>query len=236
MDTIRMLFVVLKIEELMKNMLMLFTVLLVLSYASCSTDAGEWSATDVCPESNRGTFVDERDGREYKYTTIGDQVWMAENLNYEVEKFSDCLYEDDCEQHGRHYEYSIVLQGGLCPIDWHVPSLDEWRVLINTMGGEEEGGHRLKSLTEWMPLNPGEESNGTDDCGFSALPVPRSGATHFGYDAAFMTSTDKCEASECKNYSRYFYYIKMETNSYAITQSYVVAQGSERLALRCVKD
>ena len=25
---------------------------------------------------NRGTFVDERDGQVYSYTTIGDQVWM----------------------------------------------------------------------------------------------------------------------------------------------------------------
>ena len=62
--------------------------------AACTTDSGESSVVDdfdasvVCPAEgtnaygmpNRGTFVDERDDQEYKYTTIGDQVWMAENL------------------------------------------------------------------------------------------------------------------------------------------------------------
>lgn len=29
-----------------------------------------------------GTFVDDRDGQEYKCVRIGDQVWMVDNLNY----------------------------------------------------------------------------------------------------------------------------------------------------------
>ena len=84
---------------------MLFFILF--SVTSCLFDEEdeEWSASKVCPEAgtnrygmpNRGTFVDERDGRVYKYTTIGDQVWMAENLKFELPyPYSSCYGMEYC--------------------------------------------------------------------------------------------------------------------------------------------
>lgn len=66
-----------------------------------SNDEEKWDASKVCPENgmnsygipNRGSFVDERDGQVYNYTTIGNQVWMAENLRYNAQ-YSMCSNDD----------------------------------------------------------------------------------------------------------------------------------------------
>lgn len=82
-------------------------------FVACSTDAEDkWDAAEVCPAEgmnaygmpNRGTFVDERDGYEYKYTTIGNQVWMAENLQLKTE-YSECYeYAEDMTEKCARYD------------------------------------------------------------------------------------------------------------------------------------
>lgn len=38
--------------------------------------------TEPTPEPEEGKMIDPRDNHEYKIVTIGEQIWMAENLAY----------------------------------------------------------------------------------------------------------------------------------------------------------
>ena len=105
------------------------------------------------------TFKDARDGKTYKKVKVGEQVWMAENLNYAGKEAGGKCYgnkPENCEKYGRLYDYSDANRA--CPADWHLPSEEEWDALAKSVGANP--GEKLKSKS-W---------GGTDAYNFSALP------------------------------------------------------------------
>jgi len=112
----------------------------------------------------KGTFTDSRDKKKYKTVKIGEQTWMAENLNYNATG-SKCYDNNsaNCTKYGRMYDWSAALKA--CPKGWHLPSDAEWDTLVNYAGGWETAGKKLKSVSGWN-----NNGGGTDDYGFSALP------------------------------------------------------------------
>jgi len=138
------------------------------------------------------TFKDPRDGKVYKTVKIGDQIWMAENLNYDVPG-SKCYNDDpvNAEKYGRLYDWETAKKA--CPIGWHLPSNDEWQTLVDFTGGLGIAGKKLKTKSGWndngcktladFVNNIGiagkkpktknswnDSDNGDDTYGFSALP------------------------------------------------------------------
>jgi len=109
------------------------------------------------------TFTDDRDGREYKTVKIGNQKWMAENLRFNVGDSWCFGNEIMLCQFGRLYDWNMAKIA--CPKGWHLPSDDEWKEMI-TVIGPKTGGKKLKSTSVWEG-----NGRGTDDFGFSALPV-----------------------------------------------------------------
>jgi uncharacterized protein (TIGR02145 family) len=164
------------------------------------------------PNKTYGTLIDQ-EGNTYKTILIGSQKWMAENLKTSVYRNGDAIltlnpsqwssatsgawlyYNNDVSNqcpYGKIYNwYTVVDSRNVCPIGWHVPSLQEWYTLINTLGGEMVAGGKLKStgLDHWSLFN----EQATNESGFSSLPGGASSSdanTYFlGENAYFWTSS-----------------------------------------------
>lgn len=86
-------------------------------------------------EGNLGAFTDSRDGKTYKTVKIGNQIWMAENLNYDVGSGSYCYDNDlaNCSKNGRLYTLEAARKA--VPRGWHLPSKNEFDQLLSYLGG-----------------------------------------------------------------------------------------------------
>jgi len=137
------------------------------------------------------SFIDPRDGIEYKTVKIGDLEWMAENLNTErfrngksipqaksieelqiyskAKEAAWCYYSfkiKNEEKYGKMYNgYAVINSNNIAPQGWHVPSLEEYKKLASFLGGDKIAVLKLKSNTGWA-----KNKNGTNSTGFNALP------------------------------------------------------------------
>ena len=252
---------------------LLFVALLVVFFSACSdngsqaendNDDGKVSSGTSTDEKNisevkDGFLIDSRDGHKYKVVTIGNQTWMAENLNYAYlepmygnDSSSFCYNNDPsyCKKYGRLYLWDAAkdtagrfnsngnIVRGVCPLGWHLPTRDEWEELLLTTGGFSVAYRTLKSKTGWKDKKEPNDNNGTDDFGFSVLPAglfsniyDKKGVyEEEGEKAAFWFYTKRAIASP----TPYFLFLKDDNVVYVIVSSKTYQQL--KVSVRCLKD
>ena len=193
------------------------------------------------PEIEYGVFVDDRDGQVYRSVKIGEQVWMAENLNYAVD--SSYCYEDsleNCQKYGRLYATRDIAKSA-CPAGWHLPDNSEFKSLIASADGRDlasgddnMAGKALKSKSGWRNMNNGNDGNGTDSWGFSALPAGYKTVSSFfnmKLSAKFWSSTGQ-------KGDDYYLNITYSSDEGSLWVSIFSAQDnlSDSYSVRCVRD
>ncbi len=191
---------------------------------------GEWKIAFFNPDIEYGTLKDSRDGKIYRTVKIGEQVWMAENLNFasDEENGNSYCYDDIesyCDTYGRLYTYPAAAVA--CPKDWHLPTNEEWLELIDYIGGLEGAAKALRAKGAWSLRDYPETAEDEDKFGFSALPAGVYYFGAFGKSAWFSSSTLLSEHSDAiRN-------IGVENADAAINGN---AMFSTAISVRCIKD
>ncbi|MFH0736779.1 MAG: FISUMP domain-containing protein [bacterium] len=196
--------------------------------------------------TNEDSTVTDFDGNLYHTVSIGDQIWLKENLN--SKHYSDgtiipgvAAYNNSDSMaviYGRLYTWNAAMKNsttpgtqGVCPNEWHVPSDAEWTKLENYLGGVTVAGGKMKETgtAHWFSPNTGA----TNSSGLSILAAGEYDA-HYSPNifqqlkesAVFWTST---QISSSKARERYLTYNQASSNFY---DWFKVMKYS----IRCVKD
>lgn len=173
----------------MNKLLLLIFITIIFSNCKKNNDS---IVSPVKPQSLPNSVTD-ADGNIYPIVTIGQQVWMSENLK--VTKYNDgtpipliednsawgklttpgmCWYNNDqatyfANKYGALYNWYAVNSGKLCPKGWHVPTDAEWTILSEYLGGSGIAGGKMKEAgtAHWSSPNTGANNHS----GFNGLPA-----------------------------------------------------------------
>ena len=199
-------------------------------------------------------IVTDIDGNVYHTVTIGPQVWMVENLrttkyrngdpipyisdNKNLENITTgaySIYGNDISHksvYGALYNWFAVADPReIAPAGWHIPSDDEWTILIENLGGVEIAGGKLKEsgTIHWQAPN----TNASNSSGFSGLPGGsfrrNESFNEMGYAGIYWSST------EYEN-TGYPQAKTFDLNFSTETASQLSQNQNIGLSVRCVKD
>ena len=117
-----------------------------------------------------------------------DNKYIGETFSATIPNYNTrTIYYD---KYGKLYNwYAVNDPRGLAPLEFHVPSDDEWTELIYFLGGFNIAGLKMKSSTGWNNYG-----NGTNSSRFSAFPGgfrDKNGVCNlFGFNGGWWSSSD----------------------------------------------
>ena len=168
-----------------------------------------------------GTLIDLRNKKVYKTVVIGNQTWMAENLNFEykvklVDRDDSISYgicnTDSCSKYGRYYTWASAMDSaGVYSTNGSGCGYGKTCLPTYPVRGICPEGWHLPTIDEWKTLYSTMGSSpyamqakgyakwtrATDAYGFSALPAGRyetgypPGFEGVGLHASFWSATER---------------------------------------------
>ena len=177
----------------------------------------------------------------YQTVIINDVQWMAENLRATHYNNGDVIvniewddgwtynYEPACADYneseantaiyGKLYnQFAVDDERGICPVDWHVASSDEYTELAEYLGGIEIAGYKMKDSSTWDGSN---QSNFNGLAGGCRDSGPANGDCCMDILGQFWTSNSSV-------------YTELELNKDALVFNTKDKRAGK--SVRCIKD
>ncbi len=217
------------------------------------------------PDVEYGELLDERDNQVYRTVKIGDQEWMAQNLNFAVDSsfcdasdstfcdragrlytwnaavgksMEECSYDDDCD-FSKDTIKAIGRIRGVCPDGWHMPSFDDFYTLKTTVAELYPEKFNLLGSRLVKSQNGWEEGLATNETGFSI--VPAKGWTYKQESVAYWIAEVHLESGDNPNFhvsqygNNHNIYIEFTARDDAFPE-FGALKKANHFSVRCLKN
>ncbi len=236
---------------------------------SSSSDGFDWSLPKTAylnPDIEYSEMTDKRDGKKYKTVKIGEQTWMAENLNYADSNLTPsikgknwCIDNDEakCEITGRFYTWAAAIDSIALANDKDNPRTCGHGVTCDlsndTIRGICPEGWHVPSYREWMDLHDavgGEDIAGKKLKSKKGWPGIHTGTDDYGFSAIPTGFPLIDENAKGKGQGERTFIFSTEewggeNNNYIHNEAFVIEDDDGSLAsnakwgassVRCIKD
>lgn len=131
------------------------------------TDTTSLSVNVSGGTNETGLILDKRNNISYGTVKIGSQWWMSENINEPAGRFCYGNQAANCALYGGLYTWPEAMNTaitekarGICPLGWHVPSVNEWQALADFYGITQARQHlEVAGDSDFRMFMAGQQSN-----------------------------------------------------------------------------